>query len=188
MPSQLILTLRALATMTLITAITWMVIRPGFDALITLLTSISGLLALVATDKSKTSSSNESSIAHPESIHANQQSSSSPPPSPYFVQPTPITPDPEKPSNLIQDAGLLMYAVTAIVGGIIGFIAGVPDGAISGVTKAGLGVIGGLIVSAGIAWIIEITVELIGFLWITRWFWLIVGIVVALGYLISGKM
>lgn len=174
--------LQVLAILSLMVSIAWMALRPGFDSLITLLGTISATLTLIFSDQSKSSDkyhqhTYKPSNDQPSGSYIPQQSESSP-----------VFNEQKSDSDYVANAFLLMYAGCAIIGGIIGFIIGLPKGAISAVLSAGAGTVAGLFVGFGIGLVIGYTVIALQILWFTKWFWLFVGILLAVGYMISGRL
>lgn len=182
MSAQTRLVLRTIAILTLIVSIVWMILRPGFDALVTLLGSISGVVTLIASDKSSASPNTIASNTSPGSVSSARTGQQSPEPPiypPSLSTPTQSVINPST-SNTNPDwvpiAALIYYGTAAIVG----FIMSVHNGAIAGILGAGAGVV----VAGYVAWIL---INVAAFLWVTRLFWLVVGVLLAIGYFISGK-
>lgn len=181
MPLQIKSILQVLAVLTLVVTIVWFAVNPSFEALVALLGAIAGTLTAIFVDKTK--SSNDPQDIHKTLDHPQTRN---------YIPGKPA----DAPKNSLpiieQNAQIDLWntfsAGGAIIGCIIGFVRGLPEGAISAVLNAGVGVVAGVFVMWVIMAIIGYIIIALEMLWETRVLWLIAGALLALGYIITGRL
>lgn len=189
MSPPLLHAMRLLTLLALIVTITWMIIRPGFDALVGILTTTTTLLSLIRVDKQHTSNS------------LTQHNKVTNLPASTLRQPTRNSYDPPQyhsdtrekvPLEISKKAVNWAFRIFIVLSTVIGYISTVQNGAISGIIGAATGAVLGAIVGGSIIGALESILDLIitvsEALWATLSFWIGLGILIAIGYLISGKL